>query len=336
MSVSDYPQQLDERLLEEAVDWLLRLREMPAEPDLVASWEAWLQASDAHARAWARICRTWDVLGEGAVRLPGSTQETVAVSPEMPVLRDRGWRMSRRGLGLASACVVAVGLLATVFGPALQIRLQADFRTAAGETEIVTLSDGSRVTLAPETALADEFDGAARHVRLLAGEAFFEVERDVARPFLVDAPDASVRVLGTAFSVRDTGHGTRVELAHGSIALQPDGRRGGGELMLAPGDVVTVDRAAGKAERSRIDPAEIALWREGRLSVSDQPLGDVVALIQRQHPAWIMLPERDVAALRVTGLYDLSDPDKALMALAAPFGLTVRAASPYLRIISRY
>ncbi len=58
------------------------------------------------------------------------------------------------------------------------------------------------------------------------------------------------------------------------------------------------------------------------------------ALIQRQHPAWIMLPEGDLAALRVTGLYDLSDPDRALMALAAAFGLQVRATSPYLRIVT--
>jgi transmembrane sensor len=70
--------------------------------------------------------------------------------------------------------------------------------------------------------------------------------------------------------------------------------------------------------------------------VTDQPLGDVVALIQRQHPAWIMLPEGHLAALRVTGLYDLSDPDKALMALVAPFGLRVRAASPYLRVVSSH
>ena len=47
-----------------------------------------------------------------------------------------------------------------------------------------------------------------------------------------------------------------------------------------------------------------------------------------------MLPEGDLAALRVTGLYDLSDPDRAQMALAAAFGLQVRTASPYLRIVS--
>jgi transmembrane sensor len=226
-------------------------------------------------------------------------------------------------------------LVASLFGPALLIRLQSDFKTGPGETQIVTLVDGSRVTLAPQTALMDDFSEQTRHIRLLEGEAYFEVKRDITRPFVVEAPDASVQVLGTAFGVRDTGHGTRVELAHGSIALKVEGPDGATELTLAPGDVVTVERNGGKTEISRVDPAEIALWREGRLAVTDQPLGDVVALIQRQHSAWILLPESELAALRVTGLYDLSDPDKALMALAAPFGLKVHAATPYLRILSR-
>jgi transmembrane sensor len=332
VSVTDQPQK-DELLLEEAMDWLMRLRDAPLHPELFAEWEVWLQTSDAHSTAWARICRTWVALGPLPTPPPPGPSLRI---PPTSSSRSKGRRPLFRRLAIAATAALSIGLVAAAFAPTLYIRMEADFRTGTGESVVVTLADGSRVTLAPDTALADDFDGTARHVRLLAGEAFFDIERDTARPFVVDAPDASVRVLGTGFSVRDTGHGTRVELAHGSIALLPQGAMGSAEMTLTPGDVVTVARADGQTERSRIDPADIALWREGRLSITDQPLADVVALIQRQHPAWIMMPERDLAALRVTGLYDLSDPDKALMALAAPFGLTVRAASPYLRIISRY
>lgn len=330
MSVTDHPQQQQERLLEDAMDWLIRLREAPTDLALIQGWEDWLQASDAHAEAWTRICRTWAALGE-TPSAPPQTARQPADHPAARLASTRPWQSSSRNLAFVTIAFLSAGLVAMLLGPALQLRLEADFRTGSGETEIVTLADGSRVTLAPDTALADDVDTNVRHIRLLSGEAFFEVERDTTRPFVVEAPDASVRVLGTAFSVRDTGHGTRVELAHGSIALTANG---GTELTLVPGDVVTVDRRDGQTEHSRIDPADIALWREGRLSVTDQPLGDVVALIQRQHPGWIMMPERHLADLRVTGLYNLDDPDKALAALVAPFGLTVRAASPHLRIIS--
>ncbi|ODS52026.1 MAG: hypothetical protein ABS40_19195 [Agrobacterium sp. SCN 61-19] len=315
------------------MDWLMRLNDAPTDAALIAAWDDWLQASEAHAEAWARICRTWAALGDMPTAAPEPALPVIGAVPNRST-SVQGWRFWRRGLGFAAATLMAAAVVAVLVAPALQIRLEADFRTGAGETQLVTLSDGSKVTLAPETALAEDFDSGARHVRLISGEAFFEVERDTARPFVVAAPDASVRVLGTALSVRDTGHGTRVELAHGAIALTPETPVDGTELTLEPGDVVNVERADGKTERSQVDPADIALWRTGKLAVTDQPLGDVVALIQRQHSGWVVMPESDIAALRVTGLYDLSDPDKALMALVAPFGLQVRKASPYLRIIS--
>jgi transmembrane sensor len=330
VSVIDQPEQLDEQLLEEAMDWLMRLRNEPAAPDLLAVWQGWRATSDRHAAAWDRICLTWTVLGD---RSPEAT-------PAMPrgarQRRQRAGVLAPRRLAYAAALMFCGTLMAAVFGPALQVRLQADVMTAAGEIRHVTLADGSQVTLAPETALADDFDGDARHVRLLSGEAYFEVVRDPAHPFVLTTRDAAVRVLGTAFSVRDTGSATRVELAHGAVALHMEGAPAGDELTLAPGDVVTVERAARTIERSHIDPADIALWREGRLSVTDQAFADVVSLIQRQHSAWIVLTQSEVSTRRVTGLYDLSDPDKALSALAAPFGLKVRAVSPFLRVISAY
>ncbi|THV12760.1 FecR family protein [Rhizobium rhizophilum] len=320
----------DERalLLDEAMDWFMRLRDAPAEPELFRQWEAWLQTSDAHAAAWTRICRSWAALGERTACPPASTR---AVHRAGMLPR----RVSRRGLGLATAALLCAGLTAAIFGPFLQTRLEADFHTGAGQTQVVMLADGSRVTLAPQTALAEDFDSQSRQVRLLAGEAFFEVERDATRPFVVAARDASVRVLGTAFGVRDTGQGTRVELAHGAITLTLGRATGGQEIALAPGDVVTVDRRLGRAERSQVDPAEIALWREGSLSVTNQTFGDVVSLIQRQSHAWIVVADSTISSLRVTGLYDLHDPDKALDALAAPFDLKVRTLSPYLRVISK-
>lgn len=310
------------------MDWFMRLREAPADAELLSQWEAWLQASDAHSAAWMRICRTWAALGER----PESAHGKAALPPRdaMPPRR-----LSRRRFGIATAALLSAGLIAAVFGPVLQLRLQADVVTGTGETREVMLPDGSKVTLAPETALANDFNGSARHVRVLSGEAYFEVERDTARPFVVETQDAAVRVLGTVFSVRDTGNGTRVELAHGAVALKVEDPSGD-ELSLLPGDVVTVDRADHKAELSHIDPADIASWREGRLSVTDQTFGDVVSLIQRQHRAWIVVAQDRLSTRRVTGLYDLTDPDRALDALAAPFGLKVRAVSPYLRIISSF
>lgn len=372
MTLSD--EQLQVLRLEEAMDWFMRLRDEPADPDLLGQWELWLASSPAHAAAWARICQTWSALGEEPRPVPEAVESERAGAANLPRglpgalplkgqpiepglergmrqagMRKRGTRqrgrrketrsgsgLSRRRLGLPGLAMLAAGLSAVILGPDLLLRWNADLRTAAGETEVVALPDGSRVTLAPQTALAKDFDDGRRHVRLLAGEAYFEVEHDTARPFVVETQDAAVRVLGTAFSVRNTQDGTRVELAQGQVALHLEEPGASDALSLLPGDVVTVERSSRRVQRSHVDPADIALWREGRLSVTDQPFGDVVSQIQRQHGAYIVVAQDELLSRRVTGLYDLRDPDKALDALVAPFGLKVRAVSPYLRIISSY
>lgn len=326
-----------EELLGEAVDWLMRLRALPADRDAERQWQAWLALSDAHRAAWERVCRTWQVLGDvtPGPDLPSLASPGTERDAAPPQTHHQGRMAIRKPWRSFAGMALAAGLLAFLFGPPVMLHLRSDYITGTAETRVVKLRDGSTVTLAPGSALAEDIDGATRRVSLLAGEAFFDVIRDEARPFLVEADGNEIRVLGTAFSVGETGEGTRVELAEGTISLRPAIDRSA-EITLAPGDAVTVDSRNGIARRDHVDPLDIALWRQGRITVTDQPLALVVELIQRYHPAWIVIPDRSIAARRVTGLYDLRNPDLALAALVEPFGAKVHRVSPYLRVISRY
>jgi FecR protein len=65
----------------------------------------------------------------------------------------------------------------------------------------VTLADGSHVELNSQSAIAIHYDAGQRRVRLLEGEAWFEVSPDPVRPFVVEASGGTVTALGTAFNV---------------------------------------------------------------------------------------------------------------------------------------
>lgn len=69
--------------------------------------------------------------------------------------------------------------------------------------EIVSLEDGSKVTLQPHSSLTYPavFDRKIRVVRL-EGEAFFDVARNPEQPFLVHFNKLVVKVLGTSFTIR--------------------------------------------------------------------------------------------------------------------------------------
>lgn len=324
--------------LEEAAEWLLLLRERPQDADLCRRFEAWRAQSATHRAAWDRTTAMWGALGASSDQYERLSPARGAI-PTQP-RAARGSRSSRPawpGLSarpkLIGAAAVFSICIALLFGPTVMLRLQADELTTTAETRTVELEDGSTVVLAADSAIASVFAETGRKVTLLAGEAFFEVVPDD-RPFVVAAGDVEVEVLGTAFDVRMSSATTEVALARG-LVMTRFGNAVRSQATLHPGDVISIDHASGTGTKATIAENDVARWREGRLLVTNETIGTVVETIQRYHPAWITLPDRALSTRRVSGIYDLTNPDQALRALVGPFGGKVRSLSPLLRVVSR-
>ncbi|WLR94920.1 FecR family protein [Shinella zoogloeoides] len=312
--------------LEEAMDWLLRLKDEPRCRQTAKDLEAWLDRSERNRAAWQSALKTWALLGEAEPRHAHLWRgESAGI---VPLPRRRRWVA-------ATALALAASLMLFLAAPAFMIWLQADFSTGTGESRIVTLADGSAVNLSAGSAIDVELTPEGRHVRLLAGEAFFDVAHDAARPFTVDAGKAKVVVLGTAFDVALDDATATVQLARGVVGISGDGA-GRPVAEMAPGDMATVDGKTGAITHATVPLEEIGAWRSGLLFVNDVTIDSVIARLQRYHPAWISVPDRTLGRQRVTGLYDLRDPDRALRALVTPHGGKVRSVSAYARVVSRY
>ncbi|WP_284774034.1 FecR domain-containing protein [Agrobacterium sp. lyk4-40-TYG-31] len=319
--------QTDEELLEEAMDWFLRLRD-PSRSDIDdLAFAAWIGRSTQHEQAWGKACRTWEIMGETQpINIPAWQTPTQRRSAR----RARFGRRHAIGIGIAA---LAACLIAAVVGPTVVTRYEADYTTATAETRRITLEDGSRVDMSAASAIAVDFSGTERKVRLLSGEAFFDVQPDTSRPFTVDAGgELNITVVGTAFDVNVTPQVASVQLARGVVDLRS--LQTGHSMQLRPGDFVTLDRGNGELSRARTDIDAIATWRDGKLFVQDVAIKTVVAELQRYHPSWIKVASSDLEERHVTGLYDLSDPDRALEALVSPYGAKVHHVSPYLRVLS--
>lgn len=316
-----------ETRLEEAADWFLRLNDPSADDALRGAFREWLDRDGENRLAWEKACRAWQALAHagpvhGEAWRDGAAPALAARMPPPPVPRRR------RALPLALAAV-AVAAFALISGPRILLWTQADYMTRTAETRTIPLEDGSIISLGAQTAVDIDMSGPKRRVRLLAGEAFFEVAPDPQRPFIVSAGDVRAKVLGTAFNVRMSAEATRIELAHGSLRVAA-----GKRTTLSPGDSVTVSHDSGRMQAGHLPPDEIAGWRDGRLFVDDAPIASVVEQIQPYHRAWIRLTDERLGRQRVTGLYDLRDPDSALRALVRPHGGKVRQVSPWLVILS--
>lgn len=308
-----------------AMDRLLRLRASPDDASLRADIAAWCNADPAHARAWRHAQDTWNAVAEVP---PAHIAEWPVRKPAVA----RAGRWPRLRLAAATGAAIAACLLLLVV-PGLLPGLQADHATRTAERREVVLADGSRVFLGARTSLAVSQDAGRRAADLLEGEAFFEVAGDQARPFVVAAAGVEVSVVGTAFDVRVSRTAVTVAVRNGLVDVRNDGKAAE-PVRLAAGDRVVVDRASRRLQRDRIEPGEVASWRDGRLFVDGATVADVVDVLGRYSTGWIVVADSRLAKQQVTGLFDLNDIDRALAALVQPFGGRVQTVTPLLQILS--
>lgn len=204
---------------------------------------------------------------------------------------------------------------------------------AGGAPVTRTLADGSRLTLAPGSAVRlSRLLGSAAWLRpsvravQLDGEAFFEIARD-GRRFEVRTSDATVEVLGTRFDVRSpvAGVGTRVGVEEGRVAVVP--RAAEARAVLGAGDLArVVERRAIRVHPERTPP--LAAWRAGGLAALDEPLGVVLAELARRGGVVITLDDA-ARAVGPVSVYYPSAPDVATVVadLATAHGLAFTRTS---------
>ena len=331
----------DRELLEEAMGWILRLEESSQDSPAFKEFDAWREGAEENRTAWERVNKTWTVLG--AVKpaynqkvwgdIAPASKPSAALAPTFSAHLVRRRKSYGRPVAAAVAALAAAYVLWITI-PAILISMRADYRTAAGQVERVRMADGSTVDLGGGSAIKAHIGTAQRRVTLLAGEAFFDVASDAARPFIVDVEGIEVTVLGTAFDIRVSSASTSVALLRGSVeAVSPTKDKP--PAVLKPGEMLVVEHATGKTSIEPISLDDIGAWRQGKVFLANATVGSAIELIQRYHSAWISIPDRGLANRRVSGLFDLRDPDRALIALVEPFGGKVRSITPLARVVTR-
>ncbi|MEL6652950.1 MAG: FecR domain-containing protein, partial [Bacteroidota bacterium] len=157
-------------------------------------------------------------------------------------------------------------------------QLQWQTITAKGDHQEILLSDGSKVVLREGSSLRfpDEFTGGRREVQL-NGEAWFEVNKDPERGFVVDAPQLQVEVLGTVFVVRDASQDSlaEVDVIEGLVRVSA-----ADSLRLSAGQSVRLE--AGSLRRKVQNP-QFAAWRQGELRFENASLSEVIESLERYY-----------------------------------------------------
>ncbi|WP_199553399.1 FecR family protein [Sandaracinobacteroides hominis] len=320
----------------QASDWLILLREEPDNLAAQARLEAWLDSDANHARAWASVLDIFEAIGETAPQLEkhwlNATTQKTGGGLAAPARRRRWLRSPAAGLRRPLFTGAIAAALVLWLAPSALLRLQSDHITGTGEVSAVQLADGSAVQLGPASAIAVEYAVGERTVRLLSGQAWFDVKHNPAAPFRVVAGDVRTTVLGTSFDVRRIAGSTDVSVRHGRVRVMDRGVAPASVRELAAGQWVRISPE--HEIEAGVDNADLlGAWRDGSLVVRNRTIADVIEELRPWYGGRIILLSRSLGRQRVDGVYDAHDPAAALSTLVGTAGGTVRRIMPWLIVI---
>jgi len=329
--------------LEQASLWWVRLREDDVAPEEISRWLDWCQGDPANLQAFEKV----ESLGGRLAALDGATR--AAMVRELlgePRAERRPPSRTRRYLVAATGLALAAGIAAVVMGGgslslphparAMPAVLESvSYVTRKAQSQDVSLVDGSRVAIGADSALAVNYTAASRNLQLKSGEAFFEVQHNPDRPFVVQAGRLKVVAVGTAFNIRKTGDKVEVIVTHGAVdvedgASQPSA--GGrsptlpkdGVIRVAAGQLVVADRGSPSLTVRPADREAAVSWRTGSMSFLDEDLALVVANLNRYASREVQIADPALDHLRFTGSVVQGHEEEWLAAIQKVFPVTVR------------
>ena len=170
-----------------------------------------------------------------------------------------------------------------------------------GEYNLV-LSDGSKIFLNSISKLTYPvvFDDEKREV-YLEGEAYFEIKKDIKRPFLVNINGMKIEVLGTSFNVKaytdeDEIYTTLVE---GKIKLNNE--KSENEWVLEADQQAVWEKNSDEVTVRKVDAQQYIAWKNGVYSFTNQPLEDIMKTLSRWYDFEYEFASEDIKKVSFEG-----------------------------------
>lgn len=294
--------------LAEAGVWVARLHGDRRDSQTEAGFRQWLSAHPLNRQAFELATEVWEDARELRRVVPFAYEAPRKPRPRMLV-------------PALLAATLAAAAIAAHWWP-------RDIQTGVGEQRLLTLEDGSRIYLNTATRVALRYSRGRRGIELKTGEALFDVAKDAARPFIVQAGDQRVTALGTSFAVRHDPRRTEVVLVTGKVTVEnrpaaPGQRDATADtaVTLQPGERLTIVGHKPRLDTPVLDSA--IAWRRGQVVLEDTPLSEAVDEMNRYSASRLEVEEPEAARLRVDGLFQAGDSASFAQVVALTYGLTV-------------
>jgi len=352
----DFGSILKTDIVSEACAWIVQIEDRNLTIADQAAFKEWVNRSPVHK---AEIRRLAHLSGDLNSLTDMMQPLDEAMMRHRKVRKPKIWR--KRFMPILTVSVVAVFMV--FFGinsghqtsPALDTPVL--YQTVVGGKQDIILTDGSVLKLNTDTEVEVDYNAERRKIRLIKGEAFFQVAHNPDRPFLVYAGDDVVRAVGTAFRVRRLDEKIEVTVTEGRVELKTEAphvdvvilvpEKNEAEkspiarikpIAIGAGESITYMASVQNNTVEKISKREIERelsWQDGLLEFSETPLDEVITDLSRYTTLKIEIADPELRDLKFGGLFRTDGLSVLFDTLETDFDIEVDYAEDNVVRISR-
>ncbi|MEY8591920.1 FecR domain-containing protein [Butyricimonas hominis] len=232
--------------------------------------------------------------GERKAYLIKHDGEEIELKSERKIIPERGANIQVDSSGLNYAVSGTAGLQEEYYNTLVVPR--------GGEYNL-TLSDGTKVWVNADSELRYpvQFTGDTREVTVI-GEAYFDVQKQADKPFIVKTELGNITVLGTQFNISSYPEKERLitTLVTGKISCSLPG---GKNIILSPDQQLSVNKD-GTTALKEVDTHYFTCWKDGIFQFENAKLEDIMDQLARWYDIHVFYTSENVKHLHFSG--DLS------------------------------
>ncbi|MGD2034685.1 MAG: FecR domain-containing protein [Bacteroidales bacterium] len=312
---------------DEHIDFVLLTKFLAGEAgsEEQAKVRKWISASGENRREFELLQKSWNL-----------TEKTDPVS-EINI--DREWEHHRAILyasgrtgrklylkalvRIAAAIIIGVGLILA----GIKYSRQYAVKTKYAETTKIELPDGSVVTLNAGSRLTYSKNNFGKENRTvnLRGEAYFEVEKDIDRPFIIRLDKAEIRVLGTAFNVRAYRKMDAIEVtvSEGKVSLYDKDVKHK-KVIAVTGEKAEFDKQLNIVKKYQNTDRNYISWKTRNMVFHNDSLGIVTGILENVYHKEIVLEGQGLGNCTFTTSFENEDLQTVLKVLESTLDLEIR------------
>lgn len=294
-----------------------------APPELAKQVTNWINANQANKERYNQFKLIWEasrnVSYDGVLNPQASLErlkEKVARRNEkakiVPLERKNNWLYVAATILFFAGC----GLFYFYQRNFSEIEL-----VTKNEVRIDTLSDGSIVTLNKASILKYpiRFKGNRRSINLAQGEAFFDVAKNKAMPFVISTGGTTIRVVGTSFNVKSKPDEVEVIVETGIVLVT----RNGNTITLRPGEKVLVSQKSSLFRKEKNPDQLYNYYRSKEFIANNTPLWRLVEVLNDAYNSKIVIGRKELSDLPLNTTFNDQSLDNILMIICRTFGATL-------------